>query len=229
MKNGPIFFLGLFGSLALSWAGLVLGTNAQLGNLAPHFDENEAKAFPERVSGIAMRGELVYAQLGCAACHTQQVRRPDFGTDQLRGWGDRQSFARDYIYQPHVQLGELRVGPDLANLANRKPPYNEEVLLDFLYNGIVFPNKVATHPTYKFIFDERVIVGERSRSALKLGGKTPVVGDLEIVPSEKAQSLAAYLLSLKSDYNYPAETSVNTVAPAKDAAPGAPAKEGAHK
>ena len=39
--------------------------------------------------GIAARGQLVYADLGCAQCHTQQVRRPDFGSDQERGWGER--------------------------------------------------------------------------------------------------------------------------------------------
>jgi cytochrome c oxidase cbb3-type subunit 2 len=235
MKNGPIFFFGLFSSLALSWGGLVLGTNAQLGNLAPHFDEAEGKAFPERASGIAARGQLVYAELGCAACHTQQVRRPDFGTDQLRGWGERQNFARDYVYQSNVQLGELRVGPDLANLAGRKPPYDEELLTEFLYTGVVPSPKAAPHASYKFLFDERRIVGERSRSALKLSGKAPTVGDLEIVPSEKAKSLVAYLLSLNSAYNYPQESTVNTVAPTKTDAPGAPAgqkpaaKEEAHK
>jgi cytochrome c oxidase cbb3-type subunit 2 len=105
MKNGPLFFLGLFFALALSWAGLLLGTHAQLGDLAPHFDELEGKAFPQRASGIAARGLLVYQDLGCAACHTQQVRRPGFGADKERGWGDRQSVARDYVYQSRPQLG----------------------------------------------------------------------------------------------------------------------------
>jgi hypothetical protein len=56
MKNGFIFFFGLFFVLALSWAGLVLGTNAQLGDLAPFYDDMEGKAFPERAPGIASRG-----------------------------------------------------------------------------------------------------------------------------------------------------------------------------
>jgi cytochrome c oxidase cbb3-type subunit 2 len=213
MKNGPVFFTGLFGALALSWGGLMLA-NLQLGTLAPHFDENEGKAFPERVSGIAARGQLVYADLGCASCHTQQVRRPDFGADQARGWGERQSFARDYIYQARVQLGESRVGPDLANLGVRKPPYDAEDLLKLLYAGS------ALHPAYKFLFEDRAIVGQRALSALNLGSKFSIPAGHEIVPTERAQALVAYLLSLNNSYDYPAETAANTVKAA--------AKEGAH-
>ena len=84
MRNGLLFLIGLFASLLLSWAGVVLGSHAQLGHLAPYFDENEGKAFPERAPGIAARGQLVYEDLGCASCHTQQVRRPSFGSDKAR-------------------------------------------------------------------------------------------------------------------------------------------------
>lgn len=220
MKNGLTFYLGLFGAMALSWGGVMLA-NYQLGALAPHFDENEGKAFPERASGIAARGQFVYADLGCASCHTQQVRRPDFGADQARGWGERQSFARDYIYQTRVQLGESRVGPDLANLATRKPPYDGEDLMKLLYAGS------SLHPAYKFLFDERAVVGQRSAVALNLGSKFTVPAGHEIVPTERAQALVAYLLSLNNSYEYPAETVSNTVkAPLKEGEhAGPPAKE----
>lgn len=235
MKNGPLFFLGLFAALALSWAGIVLGSNAQLGSLKPHFDENENKAFPERASGLAARGQWVYADLGCAACHTQQPRRPDFGADQARGWGERQSYARDYIYQSRPQLGQMRIGPDLANLATRKPPYDADDLMTLLYAG------TPLHPPYKFLFDDKVIVGQRSDRALKLGSKFAPPAGREIVPTERAQTLVAYLLSLNNSYAYPEETAANTVKPAEghkapagargEKAPAAPAKpqEGAHK
>jgi cytochrome c oxidase cbb3-type subunit 2 len=236
MKNGPLFFLGLFAALALSWAGLVLGSNAQLGGLAPHFDENENKAFPEQPSGLAARGQLVYADVGCAACHTQQTRRPDFGADQARGWGDRQSYARDYIYQTRVQLGQSRVGPDLANLATRKPPYDTEDLMTLLYVG------TPLHPSYKFLFENKAIIGQRSDRALKLPSKFAPPAGNEIVPTERAQVLVSYLLSLNNSYAYPEETGTNTVHAAKEEAappaanahgektPAAPAKqEGAPK
>lgn len=228
MKNGPLFFLGLFAALALSWAGIVLGSNAQLGSLAPHFDENENKAFPERASGLAARGQWVYADLGCAACHTQQVRRPDFGADKDRGWGERQSYARDYIYQSRVQLGQMRVGPDLANLGARKPPYDADDLLQLLYVG------TPLHPSYKFLFEDKVIIGQRSDRALKLGTKFAPADGHEVVPTERAQVLVSYLLSLNNSYAYPEETAANTVhvepKHEEHAAPAVPAKqEGAHQ
>ena len=113
MKNGPIFFFCLLGALTFSWVGLALSSHRQLAGLVPYYDANEAKAFPEPLSGVATRGLLVYQDLGCASCHTQQVRRADLGNDIDRKWGTRQSWARDYIYQNRVQLGEVRVGPDL--------------------------------------------------------------------------------------------------------------------
>src|SRR5207247_7942805 len=131
------------------------------------FDDTEGSAFPSRTSGLAVRGQLVYADLGCAAYHTQQVRRPDFGSDQARGWGERQSVARDYIFQARPQLGASRFGPDLTNLAGRKPPFDEEDLMKRLYLGSTI------HPAYKFLFDERVVsdgrkvVGQISSHALK--------------------------------------------------------------
>lgn len=198
MKNAPVFLLGLFIALIVSFAGIVLGSHAQLGSLVPYFDADGGAAYPERLNGIAARGQLVYADLGCAACHTQQVRRPDFGSDQARGWGERQSVARDYIYQIRPQLGASRLGPDLANLAGRKPSAPDaEDLFNLLYNGS------PTHPSYRFLFDVREITGERSGHALKLTGRAaPMVG-FEVVPTERARSLVAYLLSLNFGYDYP--------------------------
>ncbi len=164
MRNGFLFFLGLFAALVISWGGLVLAPHKQLGALTPYYDDTESASFPSRTSGLAARGQYVYADLGCAACHTQQVRRPDFGSDQERGWGERQSVARDYIFQVRPQLGESRIGPDLTNLGSRKPPFDADDLHKLLYNGS------ATHPSYKFLYDDREIVGQRSDFALKLTG-----------------------------------------------------------
>ena len=67
MKNGTLFFLGLFASLTVSFA-VVLLANHQLGALTPYFDDGEGKAFPDRMPGVAARGQLVYRDLGCASC-----------------------------------------------------------------------------------------------------------------------------------------------------------------
>lgn len=211
MKNGFLFFFGLFFVLALSWAGLVLGTNAQLGSLSPHYDDLEGKSFPERANGVAAQGQLVYQDLGCAACHTQQVRRPDYGADQARGWGSRQSVARDYVYQARPLLGSSRIGPDLANYGVRahEKGLTAADLLAQLYNGS------DGMPAYRFLFTTRKIVGEPADNALQ--GVAPA--GYELVPTARAEALAAYLLSLKQTYEF------------SEARPyeAAEAKEGAHE
>lgn len=208
MRNGFVFFLGLFAALAFSWAGMVLWPNYQMGELAPFFDENEGRAFPLRMSGLAAQGEQVYADLGCAVCHTQQVRRPGFGADKERGWGERQSVARDYIYQNRVHLGESRIGPDLANAGGRKAPYDSEDLLKLLYAG------AGGMPSYRFLFEERSIVGRQpSDAALPLHGHLAPPPGVEVVPTHRARALVEYLLSLKQAYEYPEARPVEPEAP----------------
>ena len=198
MKNGPLFLLGLFVALVVSFGGIVLGSHAQLGRLTPYFDDTEGQAFPQRTAGIAARGQAVYADLGCAACHTQQVRRPDYGSDKARGWGERQSVARDFIHQARPQVGVSRLGPDLANLAARKPSAPTAAqLYHILYLG------AETHPSYRFLFDERKVIGEPSPLALQLTGAWAAPAGTEIVPSERAKALVAYLLRLSTAYDYP--------------------------
>ncbi len=196
MKNGPLFVVGIFAALTVSWGGIILA-NHQLGALTPYYDDGEGNSFPLRPSGIAAQGELVYRDLGCAACHTQQVRRPDWGADQARGWGERQSVARDYIYQARPQLGAQRFGPDLANFGGRKPAPDAQELMKFLYAGS------ETHPGYAFLFEHRKIVGERSDRALALTGALAPAPGMEVIPTYRADAVVAYLLSLKNGYEYP--------------------------
>lgn len=197
MKNGPIFLLGLFVALAVSFGGIVLGSHAQLGRLTPYFDDTEGQAFPQRTTGIAARGQLVYADLGCASCHTQQVRRPDYGSDKARGWGERQSVARDYIHQSRPQLGSSRFGPDLTNLAGRKPAAPTEAdLLNLLFSGS------DRHPAYGFLFETQKVAGEISNRSFSPTGNSAPAG-YQVVPTERARSLVAYLLSLNTGYDYP--------------------------
>ena len=197
MKNGTLFFLGLFTSLTVSFA-VVLLANHQLGALTPYYDDGEGKAFPDRMPGVAARGQLVYRDLGCASCHTQQVRRPGFGADQTRGWGERQSVARDYIFQPFPQLGTMRIGPDLTNSAGRKPSaLDAEDLMNLLYAG------QGAMPAHAFLFDQVKVTGEVPAKALKLTGIAAPADGYAVVPSEQAQTLVAYLLSLNTVYDYP--------------------------
>lgn len=197
MKNGPVFFLGLLAAAGMSWGGLVLGSHGQLSSLPPYFDEIQSQNFPARMNGLAARGQYVFADLGCAACHTQQVRRPGYGSDKERGWGERQSVARDYIYQPRPQLGASRFGPDLATYGARaeKNPEAAAQVHALLYSGS------ATHPGYRFLYSEEPVVGQVSDKALKLtSGVRP---GMQVVPTERAQTLAAYLLTLNHSFDFP--------------------------
>ncbi len=229
MKSNLAFFIGLFAALLVSWAGIVLGSNAQLGSLAPYYDDTEGGSFPPWMPGEAARGQLVYKELGCAACHTQQVRRPGFGSDQDRGWGDRQSVARDYIYQPFPQLGLSRIGPDLANIGGRKPTAPDaDDLLHLLYAGS------GGMPSYRFLFETRQIGSgaQPSGEALKLVGALEPKPGFEVVPTAKARALAAYLVGSKTIYDYPESVPVappkaEGASPAK--APAAAPSAGAAK
>jgi cytochrome c oxidase cbb3-type subunit 2 len=219
MKSSPLFFLGLFAALALSLTALVLATNAQYGNLAPYADATAGAAFPQAPLGLAARGHMVYRELGCAACHTQQVRRADFGSDKARGWGERQSVARDYVHEDRVLLGEMRIGPDLANFGARATAHGLDAaqLLVFLHNGR------GAMPAYPFLFVKQRVTGQRWPEALAIPGSP----DDELVPTPRAGALVAYLLSMNSDHDYPetmqAAASAKPAAPATTVAPAKPA------
>jgi cytochrome c oxidase cbb3-type subunit II len=214
MKNGALLFLGLFAALGASWAGIVIGSSDQFGALAPYYDASSDQAYPNGLAGVAARGQLVYRDLNCASCHTQQVRRLGFGADEARGWGTRQSVARDYIFQPFPQLGESRQGPDLANFAANSPSAASPAgVYELLYLGH------GGMPAYAFLFEQRQIVGEPSPRALHPGGVLRAPAGYEIVPTPRAEELVAYLLSLNSSYNdYP-----EAKAPLAPKAEGAPA------
>lgn len=200
MKNGPVFFLCLLAALTFSWAGLPLASHRQLSGVAPYYDVNEAKAFPEPMTGIAARGQLVYQDLGCASCHTQQVRRADLGNDIDRKWGVRQSWARDYIYQSRVQLGSVRVGPDLANVGSRLKSASD--VYQLLYKG------TAVMPAFPFLFEESPVGAQTAAIAIAQSDAR------QVVPTRRAMDLAAYLLSLNSPHSYGPEAAHNTVKPA---------------
>jgi cbb3-type cytochrome oxidase cytochrome c subunit len=125
MKGLLPLFLGIFGTFAFSWAGLIFVPNMQIGHLDPQMDEDGNDAYPAPRSGMAERGRRIYAANGCNYCHSQQVRADYAGSDLDRKWGERRSAPRDYIFDRPVLLGKMRMGPDLANVGHR-PPVTDE-------------------------------------------------------------------------------------------------------
>jgi cytochrome c oxidase cbb3-type subunit 2 len=218
MKNGLVLFLGVFATLALSWAGLLLAAHKQIGALPQFKDPVEQTLNPAPLTGIADQGRLVYQDLGCATCHTQQVRFAGFGSDIARKWGERGSFARDYIREKTVLIGSSRLGPDLRNVATRIPE------AEFFHKLLYAPESVApgtNMPAHKFLYETRPLAGNQaSYKAVKVSGKHGPGEGFEVVPTPRAEALVAYLMSLKDTYNYPTEEKLNAPAPH--------AKEGGH-
>jgi cytochrome c oxidase cbb3-type subunit II len=56
MRSNFAYFIGLFGALLISWAGIVLGSNAQLGSLAPYYDDTDATTYPAWMPGEGRHG-----------------------------------------------------------------------------------------------------------------------------------------------------------------------------
>ncbi|MFT3780888.1 MAG: cbb3-type cytochrome c oxidase subunit II [Nibricoccus sp.] len=216
MNRAPLIFLGVFFMLAFSWTGVILSNQISYGKLAPIVDETENKSYPEQLPGLAAQGKLVYQDLGCIYCHTQQVRRPGYGTDDKRGWGDRQSVARDYIREGRVLLGTMRTGPDLRNIGSRQASRDWQML--HLFDPQI-TSKGSVMPPFAFLFEKHKIIGEPSPKALKLPAPhTPAAG-YEVVPTQRAEALVAYLLSLKDTYAYPETKNVYHEASAEQKKP----------
>lgn len=226
MTRAPFIFLGVFSALAFSFVGLVLTNHITYGSFTPHVDEEAGAAYPQSLPGAAAQGKLVYQDLGCVSCHTQQVRREGFGSDigeGSRGWGERQSVARDYLREERVLLGSQRIGPDLRNLAARSNEDGSQFTAEWLYRYLYDPKLVVEGsgmPRYAFLFKKQEIVGQPSPKALDLPAGYAAEPGHEIVPTARAEALVAYLLSLKDTYAYPETRNVYTppAAPEKAAA-----------
>lgn len=156
--------------------------------------------FPAAFSGSAQRGQAVYEKLGCLYCHSQQVRRQGFGADFERGWGSRQSVARDYIFFDRVMLGTMRTGPDLTNVGLR---YSELWQHQHLFSPRSV-NAWSLMPSYAFLYEVQPI-GLKGPSNDKIDPLDAwgIPEDHEVVPTRDATDLVAYLLSLNQNYELP--------------------------
>lgn len=194
MNTGPLLFFGIFLTLASSFWGFLLMPYIKMGSQQVTEIKETGQLYPVGHTGLAAEGAEVYRSLGCVECHTRQVRPRNLGGDIARGWGDRRSVAQDYLKDYPVLLGHLRVGPDLANAGLRFT--NETEVLKLLYK----PESVkqGAMPAYPFLFERaRLKAGQQpSPSALKIEGEP---ADLEVVPTERARALAAYILSLRAN------------------------------
>jgi cytochrome c oxidase cbb3-type subunit 2 len=199
MNSGPLLFLGLFATMAISWLGFVMGPELQIGPLAQTntvvVGDASPQAYPLAEPGDAHQGEEVYRASGCAACHTQMVRPLALGSDTRRGWGARRSLAEDYLYERTVMLGTIRIGPDLANYGRRSDLNG--ILIRLYEPRLITPGSVM--PACRYLFETRKIQSFPSRDALILPTQIAPPPGYEVIPRPQALALAAYLISLRQE------------------------------
>lgn len=120
---------------------------------------------------------------------------PD-GPDIARGWGKRRTVAEDFLFDSPIMPGSQRVGPDLADVGTRLPDANWHLL--HLY-APQFQVKGSIMPPYRFLFERRPAGRRPSPDALVLPGNLAPPKGYEVVPTQAAKALAAYLINLHAD------------------------------
>jgi cytochrome c oxidase cbb3-type subunit 2 len=200
MNNFRLIFLGFVATFATAWVGLALVPSKHYAFVQPYRDAATGAEFPPALPPLAERGRQVYQAEGCVYCHSQQVRPADAGSDIARGWGVRRTVARDYLHDGVALLGTMRTGPDLANIGQRNP--SDAWHLTHLYDPqLTSPG--STMPPFPFLFEKQRIGSAPAPTAVGLPPGTIAEG-WELIPSEKALALVAYLKSLrKSTYALP--------------------------
>lgn len=185
-------------AVAVSWFVVVVWPHLQLGSLGPVTLEETGANYPPIRAGEALVGAEVYRSLGCQYCHTRQVRPLTMGADIARGWGNRRTVARDYIWDQPVMLGSVRFGPDLANLGCRQT--NTAALLLKLYRPSATV-RFSPMPPYRHLFDVKLVPPGRSESGRTFAVRANSNPDqeVEVIARSEARALVAYLLSLKAD------------------------------
>jgi cytochrome c oxidase cbb3-type subunit II len=118
------------------------------------------------------------------------------GPDIARGWGQRRSVAEDFLYDDPVQLGSLRIGPDLADVGSRLPDANWQLRHLYAPRSVV---KDSAMPPFRYLFKVQKAGRNPSPDALNLPKEFAPPPGYEVVPTAQARELVAYLLSLHAD------------------------------
>lgn len=163
------------------------------------------------------------------------------GPDLNRGWGARRSVARDYLYDPRMLAGRVRVGPDLANLGERLPedftiPWEfssdtntvmqlherEQWLFTHLYNPRLHSPE-AMMPAYPFLFEHRAAGGGFAKDSPNVVELADGRSEIEaVVPTPAARALVAWLLSQTASAALPEAPVAVAEAPAAPISTNAP-------
>jgi cytochrome c oxidase cbb3-type subunit 2 len=210
MNSLKQFILGITATFFVPWLCLiVIPHNKMRAEPVEWADAETGKLFtyPAGKPNIFRQGQIVYAQEGCAHCHTQMIRptymgfeswRPDFGKEgtvelPIR---IRETRSGDYDGEQFAYLGIQRIGPDLSNVGYR---HDENWHHEHLYNP-QSKRDFSMMPSFRHLYAKRRIKGQRSEHALaNIHFKNDETNEYEVVPTEKAKALVGYLMTLKKD------------------------------
>lgn len=117
-------------------------------------DEKHFKNLPVSVgtNPTASAAQKLVTRFTAAGATAVPVLLP-LGPDIERGWGRRLSVAQDYLHDDPVQLGSLRLGPDLANYGAR------QTNTAFIIQRLRDPQRAAPGslmPPYRFLSNEDI-------------------------------------------------------------------------
>lgn len=183
-RSALALFLGLTFVVAVLPAINNQRDNAPLPGSAPMTENEHA-------------GKASFIANGCVACHTQQVRNVDM--DNM--WGDRPGIPADYARNTRPDIwrntatlmGTERTGPDLTNVGKRQPSMAWNLLHLYQPRAVVAKSIMPAYPwlfkTKKTSDSTDVVVNVPDQFRKGVKG--------EIVASQEALDLVAYLQSLK--------------------------------
>ena len=205
------FIFGITASFFIPWLCLIVIPHSKMNAEIEEWtdaDTGKVNFYPLGTPNIFRQGQIVYAQEGCASCHTQMIRptymgyeswRPDFGKE---GTIDapvriRETRLGDYYGERFAYLGNQRIGPDLSNVGYR---HDEAWHHEHLY----LPQSkrdFSMMPSFRHLYEKRKIKGQKSEFALSNveWENEEEAQNYEVVPTEKAKALVGYLMTLKKD------------------------------
>ena len=168
---------------------LVYACLALLMGVLPGIELSQTPPGPgvEPLTALQAEGRDVYVANGCSYCHTQQVR--PLPQDKIFG---RPSAPGDFAFQTPELLGSERTGPDVTNVGVRQPSSVWQYI--HLYNPrAVVPESIM--PAFDWMF--KVVDQAPSGTTPVLLPKAYAPARGVVVPAHQAETLVAYLLSLK--------------------------------
>lgn len=183
-----LFGTVLFGFIGLSFIIAVLPA-LRIQN------RNEPLPSSEPLTTEQKRGLAVYVEEGCVSCHTQQVRPvkvdQDLGRPSVPGDFARLGPENAFEQTPGV-LGSKRTGPDLTNIGKRQPSKTWHLLHLYQPRAVV---EESIMPAFPWLFK---ITEDPVDSAPVVQVPEPYGPEKgEVVATERAENLVAYLQSLK--------------------------------